>query len=107
MKDNLYFETFIRDRITELRKQRRLSEYGLSLALGKSGSYIRLITNGRSMPSVKELFNILQFFGVTASEFFYGLEPEHPIRAAVIEKIRNLPDEDLKKILLFISWIQK
>ena len=62
MDEILQYEKFVRDRITELREKRGISEHRLSLELGKSGSYIRSITSGATMPSVKELFNIILYF---------------------------------------------
>ena len=62
MDEILQYEKFVCDRITELREKRGISEHRLSLELGKSGSYIRSITSGATMPSVKELFNIILYF---------------------------------------------
>lgn len=44
------YEAFVRERITELRERKGVSEHRMSLELGKSGSYIRSITNGISRP---------------------------------------------------------
>lgn len=41
MDDNRRYEAFVRNRITELREQKGVSEHRMSLELGKSGSYIR------------------------------------------------------------------
>lgn len=59
MDETLRYEKYLRERITELREQKGISEHRLSLELGKSGSYIRSITSGATMPSMKELFNIM------------------------------------------------
>ena len=40
MDDNRRYEAFVRNRITELREQKGVSEHRMSLELGKSGSYI-------------------------------------------------------------------
>ena len=61
MDDNRRYEAFVRNRITELREQKGVSEHRMSLELGKSGSYIRSIPNGISMPSLRELFNIMEY----------------------------------------------
>lgn len=45
MDDNRRYEAFVRNRITELREQKGVSEHRMSLELGKSGSYIRSITS--------------------------------------------------------------
>ena len=105
MDDVLQYEKYLRERITELRGQKGISEHRLSLELGKSGSYIRSITSGTALPSMKELFNIMAYFEVSPSEFFSGLQGKNTLRAALGEKLRQLNDEDLKKVSLFIGWI--
>ena len=56
---NAQQEDFVRRRITELRLSKNISEHKMSLDLDKSGSYIRGITSGAALPSLKELFNCL------------------------------------------------
>lgn len=99
------YKKYLRDRITELRGQKGISEHRLSLELGKSGSYIRSITSGATLPSMKELFNIMAYFEVSPTEFFVGLEGRNSLRVKMSEKLRELNDEDLKKVSLFIEWI--
>lgn len=107
MDKNLQYEAFLRGRITELREKKGVSEHRMSLDLGRSGSYIRSISSGASMPSVRELFNILLYFEVSPSEFFAGLESKRSLRVSVGEQLLDLNDEDLEKVSLFIRWIQK
>jgi hypothetical protein len=47
-----------------------VSEYQMSYDLGHNKNYIRAITSGRSLPSVTGLFDIIDYFGLTPSEFF-------------------------------------
>lgn len=47
-------ENFIRERLTQLRMKRNVSEYKMSLDLGHSKSYIQSIVSGRAMPSMTE-----------------------------------------------------
>ena len=107
MDDIQKYEQYLRERITELRDRKGISEHRLSLELGKSGSYIRSITSGAPMPSMKELFNIMVYFEVSPAEFFSGLQGEDTLRAALGEKLRELSDADLEKVSLFIGWITK
>lgn len=65
------YEDFIRTRITELRIAKDVSEHRMSLDLGKSGSYIRGVTSGAALPSLRELFNIMSYFDMTPSEFLH------------------------------------
>lgn len=107
MDETLRYEKYLRERITELREQKGISEHRLSLELGKSGSYIRSITSGATMPSMKELFNIMVYFEISPSDFFSGLQGKNTLRAALGEKLRELSDEDLEKVSLFIQWITR
>lgn len=107
MDEIMQYEKYLRDRITELREQKGISEHRLSLELGKSGSYIRSITSGATMPSVKELFNIILYFEMSPAEFFAGTVGKNTLRMAIGEQLRELDDEDLKKVSLFINWVKK
>ena len=102
---NAPYDKLLRERITQLRLKKDVSERRMSLDLGKSDSYIRGITNGAALPSLGELFNIIEYFTMTPAEFFNGMEPEPSVRAALQKQISELNDDDLEKVRLFISWI--
>lgn len=63
-------EEFIRNRITQLRTEKGISEYRMSLDLGHSKNYIRNITSGNAMPSVSELIYICKYFNISLKAFF-------------------------------------
>lgn len=107
MDTNEVYIAFLRSRISELLAQRGVSEHKLSLELGKGGSYIRAITNGLSLPSVKELFNIIAYFEISPAEFFEGLEDKGSLRSELREKLREMDDDSLEKVATFIKWIGK
>ena len=96
---------FVRARITELRIKKDVSEHKMSLDLDKSGSYIRGITSGASMPSVKELFNIIAYFDMTPLDFFVPLGTRDTPYNAICERLRTLDDGDLEKVNTFLDWI--
>ena len=62
-------EQFIRNRITELRVLKNISERKMSLDLGHSASYIRNISSGRSLPSMEEFLYICDYLDITPMEF--------------------------------------
>lgn len=101
------YDEFIRTRITELRMQKNISEHKMSLDLDKSGSYIRGITSGAALPSLKELFNIISYFNITPTEFFAPMEDADTPYRALCEKMRTLDDDDLEKVSTFSGWIAK
>ena len=96
---------FMRTRITELRIEKDVSEHKMSLDLDKSGSYIRGITSGASMPSVKELFNIIAYFDMSPVDFFAPLGTEDAPYSAICERLRTLDNSDLEKVDTFLDWI--
>lgn len=61
---------FIRNRITELRVKKGISEYQLSYDLGHSKNYIHNIVTGYSQPSVKELLYLIDTLGIAPRLFF-------------------------------------
>ncbi len=61
---------FIRNRITELRLKKNISEYQMSLDLGQNRSYIQAISSGRALPSMVQFLKICDYFEITPLEFF-------------------------------------
>lgn len=104
MEDRQY-EDFVRNRITQLRLQSNLSEHRMSLDLDKSGSYIRSITSGAALPSLKELFNIMRYFDVTPAEFFAPMGKGNSLYLRLCERLRALEDGDLEKVATFLDWV--
>ena len=107
MDEQAYYESLLRERITALRIKKNVSEHRMSLDLGKSGSYIRGITSGKALPSVRELFNIIAYFDMTPDEFFNGIGTGNSLRSAVQEKLLGLNADELDKVSQFIGWIKK
>lgn len=104
---NEQFNAFIRQRIIELLAQKKKSEHRASIELGKGDSYIRGITNGLSSPSLKGLCDIIIYFEMTPAEFFAPMDNKESLYQKLCEKIHDLSDEDMKKVDLFLDWIQK
>ena len=100
------YEARLRAKITALRMERNISEHRMSLDLGKSGSYIRSITSGAALPSLRELFNIIQYFGITPADFFRDFEDGDSLRTSLNHQLLRMEDGDLEKVRLFLSWIR-
>lgn len=95
---------FIRDRITQLRIQKGVSEYKMSYDLGHSRSYIYNISSGKSLPPMAEFLEICEYFGITPSEFFNDSTENPVLLQTAIEELRKLNDDDL---MLCISNIRR
>ena len=87
-------ERFISQRITQLRLQRNIS-----MELGKSVGYVQAISSGRSLPSVEQLYNIADYFGMTVSEFLDPGNQDPPAVRAAVQELRRLGEEDARLIL--------
>lgn len=61
---------FVRDRITQLRLKKGVSEYQMSYDLGHSRSYVYNISSGKSLPPIAEFLQICNYFDITPSQFF-------------------------------------
>lgn len=90
---------YISNRITELRMQKNVSEYQMSLELGQNGNYIRMICNGSSMPKMGPFIRICEYFGVTPAEFFDRDLHNPDLVKQAIQAIEKLQDEDIQLII--------
>ena len=90
---------FIRDRITQLRMQKCVSEYKMSYDLGHSRSYIYNISSGKSLPPMAEFLEICDYLGVTPSDFFNDSNENPILVQSAIEEIKKLDDDDLMLVI--------
>ena len=61
---------FVKERISQLRLMKGVSEYQMSYDLGHSRGYINNISSGKALPSMNEFFAICDYFDITPIEFF-------------------------------------
>ncbi len=97
----------MRDRITELREKRGISEHRFESGAREKDHTSGLSPAGATMPSVKELFNIILYFEMSPADFFVGTEGKDTLRTIVTKQLHELSDDELEKVSQFIGWIQK
>ena len=100
-------EDDIRNRLTQLRMKKGVSEYQMSLDLGHSKSYIQSITSGRALPSMSEFLVICDYLGITPQEFFDTSTSNPLLVKEITEKLCSCSDEDLQLIFTIISRINR
>lgn len=98
---------FIRQRITELRLKKGVSEYQMSLDLGHSRSYIQNIASGRSKPSIEEFLYICEYLGVTPKVFFDASEAEPILMQKALDGMRTLSDKDMLTLIGLIDRLKE
>ena len=90
---------FIRERITQLRVQKDVSEYKMSYDLGHSRGYINNISSGKTLPSKTEFFAICDYFEISPAEFFDSKTANPKLSRSVLELLGQLEQEDLELTL--------
>lgn len=100
-------EQFIRDRITQLRMQKGVSEYRMSLELGRSRSYVQSIVSGRALPSMSEFLYICEYLGTTPRDFFDRALVQPPLVQKATQALRSLPEQDLLLLLRIIQRLRE
>ena len=97
------YEEFVKNRITQLRLNKGVSEYQMSYDLGHSRGYVYNISSGKALPPLKEFFAICDYFEITPQQFFdEGTQNPELIQKA-IEGMRQLDKEDMIILLGVIN----
>ena len=94
---------FVRDRITQLRIAKGVSEYQMSYDLGHSRGYIYNISSGKALPPMKEFLAICDYFGITPQQFFDESTDSPQLIQRAAEGMRQLNDKDLVMLIGFID----
>ena len=97
-------EDFGRERITNLRIKKGVSEYQMSYDLGHSRGYVYNISSGKALPPLKEFFAICDYFEITPQQFFDDSSKNPELIQKAIEGMKQLDESDM---LMLLSWINR
>lgn len=97
------FCEFVSRRITELRLQKNVSEYQMSLDIGQNRTYIQNVSSRRSMPSLHALFKICSYFDITPVEFFDRTLDTPQIYTEAKKELCQLSPKDIEILLPVIK----
>ena len=101
------YEAFVRDRITQLRLKKGISEYQMSYDLGHSRGYVYNISSGKALPPLKEFFAICDYFEITPQQFF-DKSAQHPeLIQKAVEGMKQLDESDMLMLLGIINHMLK
>jgi len=90
---------FVRERITQLRPKKGVSEYKMSYDLGHSRGYINNISSGKTLPSMTEFLAVCEYFEITPAEFFNDRHRDPKLSREVVNALAELDEEDLQLTL--------
>lgn len=99
-------EDFIRERITQLRIKKGVSEYQMSYDLGHSRGYIYNISSGKALPPLKEFLSICDYFEITPQQFFDESTTTPELIQKAIDGMRKMNESDLIMLLGFINRLK-
>lgn len=94
---------FVRERITQLRIQKGVSEYKMSYDLGHSRGYINNISSGKTLPSMGEFLAICDYFSISPAEFFDSGSANPKLVREVADAIGKLNEDDLRLTLANVT----
>ena len=100
-------EEFVRERITQLRIKKGVSEYQMSYDLGHSRGYVYNISSGKALPPMREFFAICDYFGMTPSQFFDTSVKSPELIQKAIEGMHKLDEDDMLMLLGIINRMLK
>ncbi len=98
---------YIRERITQLRMQKGISEYKMSYDLGHSRGYINNISSGKTLPSMTEFLAICDYFEITPTQFFQADVPSPSAANILWSDIANLNSSDLLLLQAVVQRLKK
>ena len=89
---------FVRNRISQLREQKGVSENQISAGIGRSRCYIQNIIGGRALPSMADFLKICDYLDVTPEEFF-ATKLRNPTKInEVFDEICSFDDESIQTL---------
>lgn len=98
---------FIRNRITQLRIAKDVSEYQMSLDLGHSKSYIQGISSGKALPSMNEFISICDYLEITPKDFFDNNIDNPVLIQKLLNTINDLQDDDIELLINIAEKFKK
>ncbi len=104
--DDRVNESFVRERITQLRLRKGVSEYQMSYDLGHSRGYIYNISSGKALPPMKEFLAICDYFEITPQQFFDTSSQNPELLQKALEGMRQLSESDMLMLLGLINRLR-
>ena len=100
------FEEDFRNRLKNLRLQKKVSARDMSLSIGQSPSYINNIECGKNLPSMTGFFYICEYLEITPQEFF-DTGTKNPTKAQeLLNVVKGLSNEKLDNLIALAKSIK-
>lgn len=100
-------EEFFRQRLVQLRSQKKVSARDMSLSLGQSESYINKIENGKALPSMQSFFYICEYFDITPKDFFDSSNHCPAAVQSLADDLKTLTDSQIASIANIVKELKQ
>ena len=101
------FGEFFRERLSSIRIKKGITAETMSLDLERSPGFIHSLETGNSLPSVRSLFQVIEYLGVTFSEFF-DIRNINPLALnKIVEAVQELDEEELDILAALIEKLNR
>lgn len=100
-------DSFIRNRISELRMQKNISERSMSIDLGHSPSYVHSIVSGKALPSMSEFLYMCKYFKISPKDFFDEGISNPALIQEVIDDLITLDEKQIINIHELVKGLKK
>jgi transcriptional regulator with XRE-family HTH domain len=98
-----HVETFVSERVAQLRMAKGVSARDMSLSIGQNVNYINALENRKMEPSLTVLYYICDYFKITPHEFFDEGNRNPPRLNDFINDVKRLDDAALFHLSNFIK----
>ena len=100
-------EDFVKERITQLRLKKGVSEYQMSYDLGHSRGYIYTISSANALPPLKEFFASCDYLEVAPQQFFDESTQNPELVQKALDGMKKLDESDMLMLLGIINRLLK
>ena len=97
---------FFRQRLTDLRIKKGVSEYQMSSDLGMSKGYIQQISSGHALPRMGMFFEICDYLSISPVEFFTQENRDPGMTKALVDAARSLSVEKMEALTTMAELLQ-
>ena len=98
---------FFKERVTELRLSKGVSENKMSYELGNSKSYVHSVACGQNLPSMTQFFKLCYYFGIEPEDFFAPNRSNPSMARKTLQLLETLNEDTQKDIYKIIERIAK
>lgn len=100
-------EEFIKRRVTAVIHAKGSSERKVSLALGRSDSYVNKALNNRMRFTIELLDGICKELDITPEEFFAVPDVANTSQYLLLKEMEDLTAEDIEQLRSMIQYMKK